>query len=111
MNREHVVEWTFTARDDLWGIVGYIAEQNRDAALDSLDKIEKRASELSQFPEQGRIVPELYDLGILQCRELVVSPWRIIYKIAGNRVLILAVFDGRRNLEDALLERFRITNA
>jgi len=55
---------------------------------------------------QGRIVPELQYYSILTYRELINPPWRIMYKIEGNKVWVLAVFDGRRNLEDLLLDRF-----
>lgn len=38
-------------------------------------------------------------------RELIVRPWRIIYRAEGDLVTVLALFDGRRDLEDVLLER------
>jgi len=38
-------------------------------------------------------------------RELVVKPYRLVYRIEGDTVTVLAVFDGRRDLEDLLLER------
>ncbi len=108
MSHDYQVEWTVTGRNDLRELINYIAENNLDVALTILDKIEKRASDLWRFPERGRIVPELNDIGIIQVREVIESPWRIIYKITQSKVSILAVFDGRRNLEDVLLERFRI---
>lgn len=58
------------------------------------------------MPFRGRIVPELGDLGITVYRELISHPWRIIYKANEGKVWVLAVFDGRRNMEDILLERF-----
>lgn len=109
MNSNCLVGWTITARKDLSEIASYIAEDNLDASFMFLDKIEKRGSELWQFPEQGRVVPELNDFGIVQYREVMAPPWRVVYRIAGKQVLIMAVFDGRRNLGDVLLERFRLT--
>jgi hypothetical protein len=38
-------------------------------------------------------------------RELIVKPYRLIYRIEGEVVNVLAVFDGHRDLEDLLLER------
>jgi plasmid stabilization system protein ParE len=58
------------------------------------------------MPLQGRIVPELRHYNILTYRELINSPWRIIYKIEEKKVWVLAVLDGRRNMEDVLLDRF-----
>jgi hypothetical protein len=34
-----------------------------------------------------------------------VRPYRIVYRIEGDTVTVLGVLDGRRDLEDALLER------
>jgi plasmid stabilization system protein ParE len=36
---------------------------------------------------------------------LVETPHRIVYRVAGSRVLVLAVLDARRSLEDVLLDR------
>ena len=58
------------------------------------------------MPKRGRIVPELAAVGVHGCRELLPSPWRIIYRISEDMVYVLAVVDGRRNLGDLLLERF-----
>ncbi len=38
-------------------------------------------------------------------RELQIPPYRLLYRIELGRVLVLGVFDGRRNLEDVLLQR------
>ncbi len=38
-------------------------------------------------------------------RELLIEPYRLIYRIEGDTVTVLALFDGRRDLEDLLLER------
>jgi len=52
-----------------------------------------------------RSCPELSQFGMRAWRELVVRPYRIVYRIEGDSVTVLAVFDGRRDLEDLLLER------
>jgi predicted metalloprotease len=38
-------------------------------------------------------------------REVVERPYRIVYRITGRTVAVLGVLDGRRELEDVLLER------
>ena len=43
--------------------------------------------------------------GIRNWRELIVKPYRIIYRIDEDTVNVLAVLDGRRDLQDLLLER------
>ncbi len=60
------------------------------------------------MPERCRIVPELKEQGILQYRELIVKPWRIIFRIAEKKVYALSVLDSRRNIEEILLERLTL---
>jgi toxin ParE1/3/4 len=61
---------------------------------------------LTTTPLRGRIVPELRWHGITTYRELIVSSWRIIYRVDAPRVLVVSVVDSRRQLEDLLLARF-----
>ena len=37
-------------------------------------------------------------------RGLIVSPWRIIYRVEGRVVFVDSVLDGRRDVEDALMQ-------
>lgn len=99
------IEWSDAASNDLDAIVAFI---HRDplAALRVLNRIETRAAALLAHPLRGRVVPELAAFQIRIYRELLISPYRLIYRIAESRVVVLGVFDGRRNLEDILLERF-----
>ena len=103
--RNYSVKWTQIAEDDLVAIVDYIAADNPDAALSIFDRIRTLAKELVSFPERGRVVPELQRFGISQYRELLPAPWRLIFRIGDGEVFVVAVFDGRRDLEDILLER------
>jgi len=100
------VSWTETAFRDLENIIDYISPDNIDVALDKYNLIKKEALKLSSFPKRGRIVPELQAHNIITYREIIINPWRIIYRIDHNTVYVLSVFDGRRNFEDILLERF-----
>lgn len=104
--KSFAAHWTKTAAADLNSIIDYLALENIDAAERVLDKISQTASSLTPFPHRGRIVPELKAHGIVIYREMICAPWRIIYRTVGKTVLIMAVIDGRRNLEDLLLERF-----
>jgi addiction module RelE/StbE family toxin len=104
MNKYSVL-WTKTAARDLENIIDYIARDSRDRAIEILQAIRTAASALTSMPERGRIVPELQVHGISTYRELVIPPWRLIYRTEGKNVISLSVIDGRRNLEDILLER------
>lgn len=99
------VQWTAAAARDLELTVEHIAEQSPEQALILLHKIRARASTLVTMPEHGRIVPELKLHGISLYRELIIAPWRLIYRITNRTVYVHAVIDSRRNLEDILLAR------
>lgn len=106
MSRKYQVAWAASAQRDLKQIVEYIAIDSPDNASQILKKIKQKASDLYTMPDRGRIVPELKDQGIQTYRELIVVPWRIIYKISNATVFVLSVIDSRRNVEDILLEKF-----
>jgi toxin ParE1/3/4 len=109
MNKEYQVVWSNIAENDLMNIIEYVADDSPPNASKIFKKIKQKASSLNTFPERGRIVPELRDQGILQYRELVISPWRILYRISEKNVFVLSVLDSRRNIEDILLRR--LTNS
>ncbi len=106
MSDDFEVIWAKSAEDDLMKIIDYMADESPGSALKIFKKIKKSALNLNSSPERGRIVPELRDQGILQYRELIVSPWRMIYRISELKVFVLSVLDSRRNIEDILMTRF-----
>ena len=105
MNKTSEVIWSNVAENDFKNIIEYIAADSSSNALRIFKKIKQTASNLYIFPERGRVVPELRDQGILQYRELIISPWRVIYRISEKIVYVLSVLDSRQNIEDILLER------
>jgi toxin ParE1/3/4 len=106
MPRKHEVRWAKTAEQDLEAIVNYIARDSIEGALKILTKLRDGAETLLSMPQKGRLVRELLAQGVVTYHELIVPPWRIIYRIGRRQVHVLAVIDSRRNLEDILLERF-----
>jgi plasmid stabilization system protein ParE len=105
MSQKYDIIWAGVAENDLKEIIEYIATDNPTNALITLKKIKQKASSLYTLPERGRIVPELKDQGILLYRELIVPPWKIIYRISEMKVYVLSVLDARQNVEDILLGR------
>ena len=105
MSKKYQVAWAAVAKNDLKQIIEYIAKDSPDNASQILNKIKQKASDLYAMPDRGKIVPELKDQGIHTYRELIVAPWRIIYRISDTTVFVLSVIDARRNVEDILLDR------
>lgn len=106
MNRKYQVAWAAIAHYDLKQIIDYIAIDSPDNASRTLQKIKQKVSALYTMPDRGRIVPELKEQGIHTYRELIITPWRVIYRISDTTVFVLSVIDSRRNVEDVLLDRF-----
>jgi toxin ParE1/3/4 len=77
---------------DLLDIVGYIAEDNPDAAYRMHDEIEQQAEDLARMPEIGR-------LGRIRgTREWAIAgtPYILPYRVQEQRILILRVLHGAR---------------
>ena len=106
MIKQYKVEWASVAEGDLKRIIDYIAIDSPGNALQLLERIRQKVSALYTLPERGRIVPELQEQGINIYRELIISPWRIVYRISDTTVYVLSIIDSRQNVEDILLNRF-----
>ena len=84
----------------------YIAAMDGpDASVLVYDKVKKRTRTLSTNPRRCRIVPELRSVGVMEYRELIVSPYRVFFRIDGKNVGIIGILDGRRDLEETLIRR------
>lgn len=106
MADRYLLVWSRTALEDLESILEYVARSDgADRSLALYDALRTRVDSLVRFPRRGRIVPELKRLGLTDFRELIVSPYRVFFCIDGNTIVLLGVVDGRRDLEELLLER------
>ena len=103
--RDVKVVWTAVAASDLERIAAYLASESPVRAATIIDRSVERAESLASLPNRGRTPPELRSIGDRSWRELQEPPWRIIYRRLDEVVQIHAVLDGRRNLEDILMER------
>lgn len=99
------VVWTAVAASDLERIATFLASESPLRARAIIDRIVERAESLASLPNRGRTPPELRSVGDRTWRELQEPPWRIIYRGLDEVVQVHAVLDGRRNLEDILMER------
>lgn len=64
-----------------------------------VDNITHCSEQLIAYPHCGRIVPEYGDL---QLRELIIFPYRLIYRIKSDRIDVIAVFHGAQLLPEEL---------
>lgn len=99
------VKWLFGARIDLFQIGQYIANDSPTNAKKSLRTFKEAVIGLEEFPNRGRVVPELEKQGVFLYREIVISPWRIVYRFSGKTIVIFAVIDSRMNVDDILFNR------
>lgn len=97
--------WTEYAYGDLEGILDHINYNNPENVSTVYQKILSKIRSLETFSAIGRTIPELEGLNISIFREMFEDPWRIFYRIEARRVYILAVFDGRRDLEEVIIKR------
>ncbi|MBU1932076.1 type II toxin-antitoxin system RelE/ParE family toxin [Patescibacteria group bacterium] len=86
--------WSIPARNDLRQIYEYIAKDSRYYATNVVENIVSKAENLEEFPEIGRVVPEIGDENV---RELIIYSYRLIYEIVPNGVQVLAIIHGRRD--------------
>ncbi|OGK04862.1 MAG: hypothetical protein A2W80_16160 [Candidatus Riflebacteria bacterium GWC2_50_8] len=106
MKKRFKINWSEQAALDLERLITYIASENPKTAGQILKKIETEVSQLDYLSFRGRIVPEFEEQGFLLFRELIVAPWRIVYRVSFEHIYILVAFDSRKNVDDVLLERF-----
>ncbi len=103
--KRYNVRLTSEVESDLVDLFEYIARKDSiDNAYYVLEKLDTLILSLDQQPERGHYPPELDKRGVKDYREVHFKPYRVIYEIIGNHVVILGCFDGRRDME-SLLER------
>lgn len=89
------VTWTRHARAELTAIHDYIAASSPKYALAMVDRITRKSQGLAQYPRMGSVVVEYGDPDV---RELIEYPYRIIYRLRSNRIDVLSVIHGAREL-------------
>lgn len=88
--------WSPEAIEDIESIASYIERDSVWYAKAVASKIVETAEAIPEYPELGRIVPEIGDAAI---RERFVYSYRIIYRVEAQRVLVAAVIHGSRLLQ------------
>ena len=103
---KHLVSLVESAEADLLDIYHYVEINDSSARADELlGKLEQTISSLTDMPERGHYPPELDRIGVRDYREVHHKPYRIIYTIQGQSVIVHCVLDGRRDMETLLQQR------
>lgn len=94
------------AEEDLESIYDYIAEFDCEANANYvLDQVMEIAESLAHMPERGSFPKELLALGIKEYRQVFFKPYRLIYRVTGDQVVVYLIVDGRRDMQAVLSRR------
>ncbi len=100
------VSLTKDAERGLEEIYLYIAEHDsRHSADHVLNRLVQATDALRTSPDRGSHVNELRSLGISEYRQIFVKPYRLIYRVHANQVIVYVVGDGRRDIASLLARR------
>ena len=91
-----ILAWSPEAIEDIESIAAYIERDSKYYAIAVVSRIVTVSESIPDHPLLGRIVPEIDDPDF---RERFVHKYRIIYQIEPERILIVAVIHGNRELE------------
>jgi toxin ParE1/3/4 len=80
--------WTTTALRRLDAIAQEIAHDDPERARTWVDDVFASVARIGQFPESGRVVPEV---GKPNIREILFGNYRIIYSIRSQRLYIRTI--------------------
>lgn len=94
------------AEDDLEGIYDYLSEhRSPDDAQPLLDALLTKIGTLERFPLHGAVPKELAPLGIREFRQVLLAPYRLVYRVIGKTVFVTLIADGRRDMQALLTRR------
>lgn len=94
--RHRRVVWTVGARVALGEAIAYVAGEAPGRARALLERVLHSAASLADLSERGRIVPESDDPAV---RELLVRPYRLLYRVNPGEVQIIALLHERRSFD------------
>jgi addiction module RelE/StbE family toxin len=94
--RKRPVFWTGPALDDLRAIHAHVSRDRPEAAKRLGRRLKESVLVLRDHPEIGRRVPELAGTGY---REVIEPPYRVVYEVGEDRIVVLRVWHSSRSSE------------
>ena len=91
------VVWTEYASSQLDEAMAFIARDRPETAMAWFERILDEGASLAELPDRGRVVPETHRQ---DARELIVNPYRPVYRRDARVVTITTVVHGRRLLDE-----------
>jgi toxin ParE1/3/4 len=89
------IRWTSRGADQFEARIASIEKDRPLAAAAWVQRVEKALDQLTRFPLSGH---RLADFPDEPARELMVPPCRIVYRVDGDRALILSIKHAREAL-------------
>jgi toxin ParE1/3/4 len=86
------------AETDLETILAELQQHSSASAERVAAAFHEKGGMLAQFPELGRLRPEI----ALDLRSTLVQPYVLFYRIVGDEVQILRILHGRRDLRSIM---------
>ena len=90
------IVWSYEASADIEALANYISRDSIFYAAAFIQETLDVSRSLNEFSERGRVVPEFGDPNI---RELFVREYRLIYSIEEDRIVLLGLVNGKRDLK------------
>jgi plasmid stabilization system protein ParE len=99
------IEWTRAAITDVKNLRDYIAHDSETYAERFVQKIVESVERVASFPYSGRKVPESDDERI---REVLFQNYRVMYRVEAERIVVLMVIHGARDLSQIVPKPWEI---
>lgn len=95
------VRWTPQASDDLEAVCRFVARDSARLAGLTAARILRATKVLEETPVAGRVVPERERDDL---RELIVAPYRIVYRLQTQACVIICVLHGKQEFPAGVSE-------
>jgi len=99
------IEWTRSAITDVKRLRDYIAHDSEAYAERFVQKIIEGVERAAFFPYSGRRVPESDDERV---REVLFQNYRVMYRVEAERIAVLMVIHGARDLSQIIPKPWEI---
>jgi len=97
---------TKDAERDLEQIYRYLVTHDSKPNADYvLDRLLQTSGTLLEDPQRGSVPKELRTLGMTEYRQLFFKPYRLIYRVHGESVVVYWIADGCRDMQSLLASR------